>query len=73
MTRKEIVQRYYQKHKERIREEQRLWRLENPEARKFATKKYREKVKPLQEQKRRENYEWYIWNSLRTRSKRDGW
>lgn len=61
-----------QKNKERLKLKKQEWLKNNTESRKQTTAKYREKVKPLQEQKRRENYEWYIWNSLRSRSKRRG-
>lgn len=60
------------KNKERLKEQKTEWLKNNVEKRKQTTAKYREKVKPLQEQQRRENYEWYMWNSIRSRSKRLG-
>lgn len=67
---RERNKRYRERHKERLDAEKKQWLLENPEKRKAATAKYREKVKPRQLQQRLDNYEWYIWNSLRSRAKR---
>jgi hypothetical protein len=65
--------RYRERHKERLSKEKADWLKANPEKRKATTARYRNKVKPLQEQHRRENFEWYMWNSIRTRSKRLGY
>ena len=65
--------RYRDKHKERLKLKQKEWLERNPEIRKQTTANYRAKVKPQMEEHRRNNFEWYIYNSLRSRARRLGY
>lgn len=69
---REINRRYRERHKERLNLEKKEWLEANPDKRKATTKRYREKTAPQLLVHRLENYEWYLWNAARTRSKRLG-
>lgn len=62
-----------EKNKERINEQRRKWLLENPGKRKEAQARYRKGATPEKLRKYiLDNYEWYIFNSCRTRARKLG-
>ncbi len=69
---RETNRRYRERHKERLKAEKAQYLLDNPHQRKATTAKYREKVKPQQMKHRLDNFELYMLNHIKRRSKKSG-
>jgi len=67
--RKAYKKRWSEENKERLKAKKTIWLKENPEKRKATVKKYKDANKEKAQQYILDNYEWYLFNSARSRAR----